>query len=264
MAGLPRSGSTVISALLNQNPKIYSGPPSPVLHAMFLLEQGLFEDEFFLANPKMDQVKKIISNVIVEFYNDVENSIIIDKNRAWTNKISYIQKYLNEKPKIICPVRDITEILSSIITLIKNHPYQEGHSKINFIDQSLIKLDIPITDDNRCDYIMEYGGFVGQSLSGINEVLKNKYSDFIHFVEYKDLLQDPQKTLNKIYDFLEQDYYEHDFENIKSTEYLNDFEIYGIKDLHRVRTRLECVSKNPEDVLSNYILEKYQNMNIWR
>ena len=34
MAGLPRSGSTMLSAILNQNSKIYSGPSSPILGLM--------------------------------------------------------------------------------------------------------------------------------------------------------------------------------------------------------------------------------------
>ena len=39
MAGLPRSGSTLLSSILNQNPRFYSGPSSPVLGAMFAVEQ---------------------------------------------------------------------------------------------------------------------------------------------------------------------------------------------------------------------------------
>ena len=31
MTGLPRSGSTLLSSILNQNPKFYSGPSSPVV-----------------------------------------------------------------------------------------------------------------------------------------------------------------------------------------------------------------------------------------
>ena len=36
MAGLPRAGSTLLSTLLNQNPRLYSGPSSPVLGAMYV------------------------------------------------------------------------------------------------------------------------------------------------------------------------------------------------------------------------------------
>ncbi|NBP58534.1 sulfotransferase, partial [bacterium] len=31
ISGLPRSGSTLLSAILNQNPRFYSGPNSPVV-----------------------------------------------------------------------------------------------------------------------------------------------------------------------------------------------------------------------------------------
>ncbi|MFZ9410466.1 MAG: sulfotransferase domain-containing protein, partial [Burkholderiaceae bacterium] len=33
----------------------------------------------------------------------------------------------------------------------------------------------------------------------------------LHFVEYDDLLDNPQDTMEKIYDFLEEDYFNHDF-----------------------------------------------------
>jgi len=40
MAGLPRSGSTLLSSILNQNPRFYSGPSSPVLGAMYAVEEN--------------------------------------------------------------------------------------------------------------------------------------------------------------------------------------------------------------------------------
>ena len=47
MAGLPRSGSTLLSSILNQNPKFYSGPSSPVLSTMYAIENHLTNDELF-------------------------------------------------------------------------------------------------------------------------------------------------------------------------------------------------------------------------
>ena len=67
MAGLPRSGSTLLSSILNQNPKLYSGPSSPVLSTMYVIEQHLLNDELFHGFPKHEQGKEIISNVINHF-----------------------------------------------------------------------------------------------------------------------------------------------------------------------------------------------------
>lgn len=67
MAGLPRSGSTLLSSLLNQNPKFYSGPSSPVLSTMFTVESHLSNDELFNGFPKPNQAYLIISNIINHF-----------------------------------------------------------------------------------------------------------------------------------------------------------------------------------------------------
>ena len=58
MAGLPRSGSTLLSAILNQNPRFYSGPSSPVVPTMLSIEQSLSQDELFVAYPKMEFAQK--------------------------------------------------------------------------------------------------------------------------------------------------------------------------------------------------------------
>lgn len=188
MAGLPRSGSTVLSAILNQNPRFYSGPSSPVLSTMYTVENHLANDELFNGYPKPEQAQLIVSNVINQFYSDVENPVVIDKNRAWTVRVPYIEGYIGQQAKIICPVRDIDEILTSMIMMIRRNPYQEGQPRINFIDEQLVKLNIPLSDDNRCEYIAGPRGILGQSLNAIQEGFKQGFSDRIHFVEYKDLV----------------------------------------------------------------------------
>ena len=48
MSGLPRSGSTLLSTLLNQNPEIYSGPSSPVLGIMVGVHENFLSNELYL------------------------------------------------------------------------------------------------------------------------------------------------------------------------------------------------------------------------
>jgi sulfotransferase len=264
MAGLPRSGSTLLSTILNQNPNFYSGPSSPVLSTMYVIEQHLLNDELFHGFPKQEQGKLIISKVIDHFYDDINQPIIIDKNRAWTARIPFIEHYIGQKAKIICPVRDIDEILTSMIMMIRRNPYKEGNPRINFIDEQLVKLNIPINDDNRCEYIGGSSGILGQSLNSIQEAIEQGFLDRIHFVEYKNLVSKPEETLNKIYNFLGEDYYQHTFDNLKNTNREDDMNTYGLQDMHEVRSKLEYKSLDPTKILSNYVLEKSKGMDIWR
>lgn len=264
MAGLPRSGSTLLSSILNQNPRLYSGPSSPVLPTMYAVENHLQNDELFCGYPKPQQAYSIISNVINHFYGDIEKPAIIDKNRAWTARVAHIEHYITKKAKIICPVRDIEEILTSMIMMIRRNPYKDGNPKINFIDEQLIKLNIPLNDNNRCEYIAGKNGILGQSLSAIIEGFEQGYVDRFHFVEYNDLVNNPKDTLKKLYEFLDEEPFDHEFNNIININRENDMDTYGIEDMHEVRSEIKSTSPDPRTVLSNYVLENCKGMDIWR
>ena len=264
MAGLPRAGSTLLSSILNQNPRIYSGPSSPVLSTMYVIENHLLQDELFHGYPKPEQGHAIISNIINQFYDDVKKPVVVDKNRAWVARVPYIEQYIGQKAKIICPVRDIDEILTSMIMMIRRNPYKEGQPRINFIDEQLVKLNIPINDINRCEYIGGPDGILGQSLNAVMEGLNQGFGDRFHFVEYQDLVNKPKETMNKLYEFLGEEPFEHQFTNLKNQNREVDINTYGLSDMHEVRPVLKSTSKDPKKVLPKEILDRCEGMDFWR
>lgn len=263
MAGLPRSGSTLLSAILNQNPRIHSGPSSPVTSIMLTLENAIANDELFIAYPKMEQAGEIISSVIKHYYSDVDKPVIIDKNRSWVNRMHYIPGYFGTEPKIICPVRNIDEILASFISMHRRNPI-ESNGKINFIDEMLVKTNTPLTDDNRCEFLASPNGILGQSMAGIRQAIMEGRQRQIHFVEYNELVNNPQETMRKLYDFLGEEYFEHDFTNIINQHKENDGQVYGFADMHDVRNSLNKTSVDPREILSTYILERCVGSEFWR
>ena len=263
MAGLPRSGSTLLSSILNQNPRFYSGPSSPVVPTMIALENSLANDELFLGYPKPQQAKEIIASVLPQYYSDRPEPVIFDKNRSWTVRMEYIPGYFDIAPKVICPVRDTAEILTSFISMLRRNPY-EVDGKINFVDEMLIKNNIPLTDNNRCELLASPAGILGQSVEGLQKALMEGYDQSLHFVEYKDLVNNPQETMQKIYEFLGEEPFEHTFDNLKNENRENDGKIYGFADMHEVRPVVKATAPSPEEILSAEILEKCQNTEFWR
>ena len=263
MAGLPRSGSTLLSAILNQNPRIHSGPSSPVTSIMLTLENAIAGDELFRAYPKPQQAGEIITNVIKHYYSDVDKPVIVDKNRSWVNRMHYIPGYFGIEPKIICPVRNIDEILASFITMHKRNPF-DANGRINFIDEMLVKTNTPLTDDNRCEFLASPNGILGQSVAGIRQALMEGRQRQIHFVEYDELISRPQETMKKLYDFLGEEYFEHDFATIINQHKEDDASVYGFADMHDVRPTLEKKSIDPKDILSPAILERCTGSEFWR
>lgn len=263
MAGLPRSGSTVLSAILNQNPRLYSGPSSPVVSSMIALEQHLSNDELFMAYPKSEQAATIIANILPQYYLDIEKPVIIDKNRSWVNRPHYISGYFGIEPKIICPVRSIEEILTSFISMHKRNPY-EVNGKINFIDDMLVRTNTPLTDENRCMFLGSDNGILGQSYNALKQLVVEGRESILCFIEYDDLIQKPQETMQKIYDFLDEEPFEHDFEKLENQNQENDAAIYGIEDMHSVRKKLEKTSPSPDKILPESILNQCQGLEFWR
>lgn len=263
ISGLPRSGSTLLSSILNQNPRFYSGPSSPVVATMLTLENSLSNDELFLAYPKPDQAREIISSVLPQFYSDRPEPVVFDKNRSWTVRMNYIPGYFDISPKVLCPVRDTAEILTSFISMLRRNPYQVN-GKINFIDEMLVKNNIPLTDDNRCEFLASPDGILGQSVEGLRKALMEGYDKSIHLIEYRDLVNNPEETLKRIYEFLGEEPFEHTFDNLKNQNQENDSMVYGFSDMHEVRPELKLVSPNPEEILSPEILEKCKNTEFWR
>ena len=258
MAGLPRSGSTLLSSILNQNPRFYSGPSSPVLGAMYAVEENFTNNELYTGYPKPNQVREIIGSIPHHFYSDVQQPVVFDKNRAWTARVPYIEGYIGQQAKILVPVRRVDEILTSILTMVHRNPFQEGQPRINFVDEQLVKTNTPINDYNRCMYLLNGGGIVYESLNAIMEGFTQNVHDKMHFVDYNDLVSNPEKIMEDIYDFLGEEYYEHDFDSLSNIHREDDLFTYGLSDMHEVRSELKKTAPPPASVLPPEILDLYE------
>ena len=267
MGGLPRSGSTLLSAILNQNPRFYSGPSSPVLGAMVSAHDNFMANELYHGYPKPYQVNEIVGSIMGHWYSDVDKPVIIDKNRAWTSRVSIIEGYLHIEPKIIVPVRRVDEILTSILTMIHRNPFEEGQPRINFVDEFLVKNNIPINDEERCNHLLNSSGIVYESLNAIMDGFKDQKRDKFHFIDYNDLVNDPQKELDSIYDFLGEEPFEHTFDGLSNEHREDDLNTYGLADMHEVHSELVKTSDYPSNVLPPSIIDLYnrnrQNLEFW-
>ena len=258
MAGLPRSGSTLLSSILNQNPRFYSGPSSPVLGAMYAVEENFTNNELYTGYPKPNQVREIIGSIPHHFYSDVQQPVVFDKNRAWTARVPYIEGYIGQQAKILVPVRRVDEILTSILTMVHRNPFQEGQERVNFVDEQLIKTNTPINDYNRCMYLLGNGGIVYESLNAIMEGFTQNVHDKMHFVDYNDLVSNPEKIMEDIYDFLGEEYYDHEFDSLSNIHREDDLNTYGLGDMHEVRSELKKTAPPPASVLPPEILDLYE------
>jgi sulfotransferase len=263
MAGLPRSGSTLLRSILNQNPTIYSGPISPSVELLYYTDKYFQESEMLLASPQPESCYNILSNMMNLFYEPIlkkeGKSKVIEFNRAIPNNIERFRTYIKEDVRIVCPVRSIPEILASFISLI-----HRNSDKISFVDQYLIDKGIEVNDDNRCDYLMSDYGIVGQALFAMSRPFIRNEQNLLKIVEYDDLVENTQQVMKEIYDFWGLENWEHSYENLENKYPENDLFQYNLEGMHTVGKTIKKTCKKPEEVLSMSIIEKYSGMEYWR
>jgi sulfotransferase len=254
LGGLPRSGSTLLGSLLNQHSEIYVSPTSPLGDIVTDIEQSFIKaDEQFTFDRKSISYN-VYSAVLANFYNHIPKSIVLDKHRFWGKNLDIVQTFLSNKPKIITTYRSIPEVLTSYISLIERTNHED-----NFIDNHLRKDNLSITNNNRADYIWRY--YVSPSYDSMVYGL-TKYPDWIHLVEYNQLISNPQKELDKIYEFLEVDSHQNNFDNIENSCKEQKDDAWGLKNLHTIRPKLSKISQNPIDIIGEENVKLYSKFNL--
>jgi hypothetical protein len=254
--GLPRSGSTLLGSLLNQNPQIHAGPLSPVFEVMYYTRDRL-QGEQAQAHPKPKLFKKMVGTLIDTYYEDVSKPVVVDRCRAWPAHIDLIKEYITPDPKILCTVRHPLDILASFIDLINNS------RSVSFIDKALLQQGMFITNDTRCHFMMNPGGIVWESMNALATAFRNNQTQHIHFIQYDDLVSDPKRVMQGIHSFLRMKPYEYDFENVENKYREKDSEVYGLPTMHEVRHKVEKKSRHYSEVLSEEVINKYKDLDFW-
>lgn len=258
MAGFPRSGSTLLTSLLNQNPDIYASHNSNVQLTMNNLMAEIPNYESVTSGYRVHGYNQVVKNIVYSYYEDLPQKVIIDKSRQWCTLYGLeLAKKITPDVKIIFPVRPILEVLASFIKLAESN-------SDNYIDRLMREQNFwpshyrPI-NDARCDWLMKNEHPIDAALFGYSLSQKEEYKNMFHLVHYDNLCADPQEELNKIYSFLGIEKYNHNFENIDNKEVLDDKSVFGIPSLHVVRQQITKTSVRPEEILSEYVIEKYKN-----
>jgi len=252
ISGLPRSGSTLLSAILRQNPDFYADISSPV-QGMLTSAIGHMSTTEASPNITDHQRESVLKGMVDGYYSDVERSVIFDSNRGWTSQTNLL-KAMYPYTRIICCVRDINWILDSFEKISNKNPYH-----INALTDEESSPCVHTRSHAMMD--INKGGTVIKPWYWLQEGLLANPS-MILLVEYNDLTQKPEETMRRVYDFIGKDYYEnHDFENV---EYSNDpFDLkISTPDLHTVSGRVEY--RERETILPQQILDKYSGYEFWR
>jgi sulfotransferase len=90
ISGLPRSGSTLLSGILKQNPDFYADIASPVEKLTETSIDIITSTESNLTVTE-DQRKNLMYAVFNGYYKHIEKPVIFDSCRGWTKKTPFLK-----------------------------------------------------------------------------------------------------------------------------------------------------------------------------
>lgn len=255
VSGLPRSGSTLIQNVLCQNPNIYTTPTSACHDIMFEVRNFWDKAIEHKASKELSSEKSLqrVLNSILYSYHDTERPIVVDKGRGWMSLIEMAEFAMNSKAKIICPVRNVSEILASFEKIHRKNCHRVEDFG-NYIQSQ--------TTEGRCTQLLKDDMVVGLAYNRLRDVFVRGLQDRLCLVEFDELTVNPTSSFNRIYDFLELPRFSHNFNNVKQSTFEDD-SIHGM-DLHTIRPTISPVPHQSDSILTPHILKMVENSEFWR
>jgi len=243
--GLPRSGSTLLCNILAQNPDFqveHTNPLPGILGAMVAVwsnspdvKGGLIPDRREETETKLHRSAKAFCDA----WNDTEK-VPFCKSRGWAMNILAL-KQVYPDAKVIVTVRDLREVFCS---------FENQHRKFPLLDDNPVK---GITQ--KAVNMFSAEGMIGSCLKGVEDILNRKQDVF--FVKYEDFVRHPMEMMERLYCYIEQPSFEHDFENVVNTATDPDH-LYNNKFPHngsgKVQASPPSWPKTISDMLANSIM----------
>lgn len=271
LAGLPRTGSTVLGEILNQNENIHVSPASPLSEIVGdVLAKWRANTVTLKAYKHPQQLPNVWRGIRAGMYQHRPEPCIIDKSWAWqmSDAIDATREILGEEMKVICTVDNIADCLASFIMLIRSNP-----DYVSYIDDYLRQQRMETNDANRCIAMMDpkIATSVGWCYENLKRSWQGKNRKNLLLIERADLVSDPEAVLDKIYTFLEipematwGDNQHHYFDRIEKEITEDDGAAYGIPNLHQLGPQLRDRSWKAKEVLGNQLYFKYKRLEFWR
>lgn len=244
ISGLPRSGSTLLAAILRQNPAFHASMSGPicVLFSNLLRTMSARTEAGALISD--DQRRRILLAITEAFYYDCQDrAVIFDTNRGWCGHMSLLAE-LFPTARVICCLRSPAWILDSIERRIQ---------AAAFPSERIFPPADSETVYSRTDYTTKKG-LLALPLQHLRQAWYGEYAGKLIGVRYESLTKKPTEVVNELYRLLGLPAYAHDFENVEYEQFDFDQRI-GMPGFHSVRRRIETYERAtvlPLDLFSQH------------
>jgi sulfotransferase len=253
ISGLPRAGSTLLAALLRQNPRLHAGMTSPVgsllTAVMREMSQGNETAVFF-----DDDRRAAILRALFDGYYGKEHpaKLVFDTNRLWCSKLPLLTA-LFPQARVICTVRHVPWILDSLERLVRRNRFELS---------KIFNFEPGGTVYSRIEGLGAGTGLVGFAWNALREAYFGEDADRLLLVSYETLTSNPRAALDAIYQFIGEPPFAHDPDNVVFDDAVEFDARLGTPGLHAVGRVVHAVAR--PTVLPPDLFRRYEPDSFWR
>lgn len=253
ISGLPRAGSTLLAAILRQNPRFHAGMTSPV-GALFsaMLQQFAAGTEF---GPVIthDQRRRLVRGLFDSYYADQPGkAVVFDTNRMWSAKMPALMDQFPQAKVIAC-VRNVAWIMDSLERRFRANPYELTRLFHDDVERNTVY--------SRVDTLAQRNRLVGFAWAALKEAFYGEHAQSLLIVDYDLLAQAPQKVVPLVYQFLGEEPFAHDYGNVQYDAPEFDAPL-GVHGLHRIRPQVALEDR--ATILPPDLFEQYAALSFWK
>lgn len=251
ISGLPRSGSTLLAAVLRQNPRFHAHMSSP-LAGMVDAMLGEMSDRNELASFISDeQRQRVLHGLFANYYGaGFAADVIFDTSRKWCSKLPVLRELFPDF-KIIACVRHVSWIVDSLERAVQRNALRPSF---------MFNFQAGGTVYNRVEGFTFGEGIVGYSYNALKEAFYGEHAHHLMLLQYETLVRDPAKALAAVYDFIGESPFQHDFSDVRFDVSQFDEHI-GMPGLHAVGRKVAAPER--ATILPPDVFHRFENEAFW-
>ena len=252
ISGLPRAGTTLLAAILNQNPRFRAGMTSPLADIMGVVMAEASSKNDFSFDVSDEQRVALLRGLVENLYSVQSGAdVVFDTSRLWCSRMQLLNA-LFPGVKVIACVRQLAWVLDSMERLVQRQPVSVS---------KVFRFDTNTTVYSRVEALTDPRGMVGFAYQATKEAFYGQHAqNHLLMLTYESLGSDPAAAMRAVYQFLDEPWFEHDFDHIEYNA--NEFDArVGMPGLHSVRPKVASIERQP--ILPREIFGRFANEAFW-
>jgi len=255
---LPRAGSTLLQNVLAQNPDFYATPTSGIIE-IFLNARNIYTNniEFKAQDVKVVEpaFKALCKGGMNAYFNAItDKKYVIDKSRGWSVTYDFVDWFYPD-PKVVVMVRDLRAIVSSMEKKWRQHQHiDSGLQNWNELRNTTV--------DKRIDYYLMQAPPLAVSMDVLYDTVMRKLSKKCLFIKFENFTNNPQREMERVYEYFNLPHYQHDFNNIEQRTFEDD-RLHLPFGEHTVQKVIKPLPLDYYDILGKHNCDNIYNKFQW-